>query len=214
MTEDDDFEQWSDDARESYLDASAALQAALAAQISTVSAARDDGDLAAVLAANDALDVAASAYSEAQFVLTGSFPAFEVDDLDDEEDEEEDEEDESDDNTAADESEAPSNSVMILTRVVYGLRRERDVIEAGRQASARTHEGDDGIVDLAHALHEIAHDGGWTALDSVDGLELLKRSAWIATAPTPPQQSLDDPFATPFVLEDGAELRYRVDDVL
>lgn len=210
MTDDDDFAQWSDEARESYLDASAALQAALAAQISTVSAARDDGDLAAVLAANDALDVAASAYSEAQFVMTGSFPAFEVDDLDDEEDED----DESDHDTVAFENDMPANSVMILTRVVYALRRERDVIEAGRQASARTHEGDDGIVDLAHALHEIAHDGGWTALDSVDGLELLKRSAWIATSPTPPQQALDDPFATPFVLEDGAELRYRVDDVL
>ncbi len=212
MTDDDDFEQWSEEARESYLDASAALQAALASHVSTVSAARDAGDLAAVLAANDVLDVAASAYADAQSVLTGTFPAFEVDDVDDSDLDEV----VLDDLELPDEEQVPANAVMILTRTVYGLRNEHTVIEAGRHAAARSFPDDShdvGIVDLAHALHEIAHDTGWAGLDSVDGLQLLKRSAWIASTPTPSQQTLDDPFAMPFVLEDGAELRYRVDDV-
>jgi hypothetical protein len=206
MTDDDDIEQWSEEARDRFIDATAALQAALASHISTLSAARNEGDLPAILAANDALDHAATVYADAQFDLTGTFPAFEDLEDDDEED------DEIVGNKA--EEDVPASSVMVLTRVVYGLRRERDVIEAGRRAAARTHDPVDiGVVDLAHALHEIAHDGGWAALDSVDGLQLLKRSTWIATAPTPPQHALDDPFAEPFVLDDGAELRYRVDDV-
>lgn len=206
MTEDDDFEQWSDEARESYLDASAALQAALASHVSTVSAARDAGDLAAVLAANDALDVAASAYADAQSVLTGTFPAFEVDEeyVDDEDD---------------DLDDTPATAVMVLSRVVYAVTSEDEIIDAGRRAYRRVSPAEErdlaevDVTDLARAFHLIAEDTGWEALDSTEGLRRRGRTTWIASTPTPSKQSLDDPHATPFELEEGTVLLYRVDEV-
>jgi len=230
---DEDGEQWTDEARESFRTAAAdlveAIQRHSAALLEMTGA---DADAEAIAEAGEHLETAATAYADQQYEFTGTVPPLGLDEeedysYDDELDEDlygeaEDEADDLAHEDGEDEFEAgePAAKLTVLHRIDFVVTDEPAVILAGKEAYYESYDDEAGepvdVADLSAALQQIQQSGGIEALVDTPGLASAGATTWVLEATDLLDEREPDEWpASPFALGEDTPQRllHRLDEV-
>ncbi|WBQ04831.1 hypothetical protein [Kribbella sp. CA-293567] len=166
--------QWSDAARERYVQSAEELIAALRAHVAlTIERSGRERELGPYFSSSESLEEAAEAFNESELDWCGSFPlSLSGEDLD----EFDDEDDESDDVVG------PRSVLSGFVRWDFTVTDEAAVIGAGRDAyrSLWPSGTDEDVVlavpDIVRAAAEIVHVDEWAGLENAPGLD--RRAEW------------------------------------
>lgn len=196
--QDPDDEQWSDHTRQRFRAAAAALEDAVRQHSQALLAMTGrQAEIPAIFQSGHQLALATTAYAEAQFDYTGTFPPVRVPG----------DPDVADDECAEEDDEEPAVArVSVLHRADYRVSDAVAVLQAGRRAYLEVWPDDtedDAASDVSHlgrALYQLQHAGGLAALDETPGLEPAGAATWVVEATEvladrDPDDWPDDPFA-------------------
>jgi hypothetical protein len=168
MTDDDEFDPWTEAGAAELIAAAAALATAVQEHAQTIAGLLPTRQIQKVFAASELLLPVVLAYNDAQFNLTGNaFPFGPLQDFaDDDEDDDEDEGTEP----------AVGSGLSVVTRQDFIVIDEGAALDAGRSAYRSVWPddppaaADEDVTHLGRALYQYAHLNGWDKVKDMAGV--------------------------------------------